>query len=320
MDKPEFSLKTSLKYILANQDVENKNEKLPIKERNKRNTFDKLMFDIHKYFPLTDKIGRGVNFEYFCVAWLQANRKYKNIWLWKDLSDDFKKKMGIKKKKNKEDQKKRDIGIDIITEDYKGRYSAIQCKYLNPVTGRPVNYGKLSTFLALCKQSLIPFKKEILMTNVYQYGGKFGNDVTMSKNQRVINSTIFRKTPREIWERIAGYTEGYILGTASGSIPSGKINTENKEEKEGKINKEENDKINYNFPGKGNRLDESSDDEKPNKTKEKKPRAPRKKKMPGKGVKLSNIKDKPKSLDELREERLTYLEKNNNESLPKRDN
>lgn len=312
MNKPEFSLKTSLKYILANEDVENKNEKLPIKERNKRNTFDRLIFEIHNYFSLTDKIGRGKIFELFCVEWLKANNKYKNIWLWKDVSDEFKKKMGIKMKKNKEDQKRKDIGIDIIVEDYKGRYSAIQCKYLNPVAGRPVNYGKLSTFLALCKQSLIPFKKEILMINVYQYGGKFDNNLTMSDNQKVINSTIFRKTPRTIWERIAGYEEGYILGTASGSILSGKINKDRKEEKEeSKIEIIDDSK----FPGKGYKLEEDESDE-DILTQPKKERKPRAKKMPGKGVKLSNIKDKPKSLDELREERLVYLEKNNIKSLP----
>jgi hypothetical protein len=301
MERPDpFSLKMSLLYILSNEEIENTDKILPVKERNKRNIFDRLMFEIHKHFDIKDKIGRGNIFELFCLEWLKATGDYKNIWHWKNVSDDFKKKMGIKKKKTSEsgETKKRDIGIDIIVENKDETYSAIQCKYMNPVKGRPVNYGKLSTFNSLCSRSKIPFKEEILMVNVYQYGGKFDNDIVMKKNQRVINSTLFRRTPRNIWEKMAGHGEGYVLGTASGTLLSGRKNLGSEESLEIKERKEEKDSL---FPGTGIKLNSNSST-KLNKVKELK--KIKSIKMPGKGEKLSQIKEPTKTSEELREQRL----------------
>jgi hypothetical protein len=321
MEKPnQFNLKTSLTYILANEDIVNKDEILPYKEKNRRNIFDRLMFDIHKQFHIKDKIGRGKAFELFCIEWLKAQNEYKKIWLWKDVPEEFRKKMGIKKKKAKksinkyknignvdkikeEQIKKKDIGIDIIVEDYEGDYSAIQCKYKNPIDGRPVCYDDLKTFLTLCKESLIPFKKEILMTDVYQYGGQFNNELVMKKHQKVINSTLFRKTPRTIWEIMAGYTVGYISGTVSGSIPSGRKETEKVKEIAEGNEKEEIDE--EKFPGIGHKFDDSDNEEIETPKKIKRIKKP---KIPGKGIKLSNNKKKPKTIEELKEKRLKALD------------
>ncbi len=313
MDNPNpFSLKTSLIYILANEDVENNNRILTVKEKNKRNTFDRLMFDIHKSFNITDKRGRGLRFAVFCYEWLKFKIKYKNIWLWKDLPDEFRKKMGFKMKvTDKGEIKKKDIGIDIIVEDFNGHYSAIQCKYMNPVSGRPVNYGKLCTFNSLCARSKVPFKEEILMTNVYQYGGKFDNEITMKSNQKVINSTIFRKTPRDLWERMAGYKPGHILGTASDS------NKINKEPEGVEIEKEPEcieKELEYDFPGEGIKL--NSDVPLNSKIKTKKIIKPKKVKIPGKGEKLSDETEKPKTTQELREERLKIFDRKNSTPIP----
>ena len=110
---------------------------------------------------------------------------------------------------------------------------------------------------------------------------------------------------------MAGYKPGHILGTAS---DSNKINkepegVEMEKEPEG-IEKE----LEYDFPGEGIKL--NSDVPLNSKIKTKKIIKPKKVKIPGKGEKLSDEAEKPKTTQELREERLKIFDRKNSTPIP----
>lgn len=101
---------------------------------------------------------RGDIFEEFCVLYLTYIRKYKNVYLLKDLPEEIRLQLSLSK---------RDMGIDIIVEDNNGEFGAIQCKYRKRDTNKSktiVTWKALSTFYALCLRTG-PWSKYIIITN-----------------------------------------------------------------------------------------------------------------------------------------------------------
>jgi len=98
---------------------------------------------------------RGDIFEEFCVLYLKNIKDYTNVWRLEDVPEDVLTKLSLKR---------RDMGIDIITEK-DNQYAAVQCKYKTP-TGKTsyITWKALSTFYALCLRTG-PWSSYIVMTN-----------------------------------------------------------------------------------------------------------------------------------------------------------
>jgi len=98
---------------------------------------------------------RGDIFEEFCVLYLKNLKGYTNVWRLEDVPETVLTKLSLKR---------RDMGIDIITEK-DNHYAAVQCKYKTP-TGKTsyITWKALSTFYALCLRTG-PWSAYIVMTN-----------------------------------------------------------------------------------------------------------------------------------------------------------
>ena len=99
---------------------------------------------------------KGDVFEEFCVLYLKHIKKYTNVWLLEDVSDEILNKVSLKRK---------DMGIDIIVE-HENNIIAVQCKYKKHENSKKtcVSWTALSTFYALCLTTG-PYSKHIVMTN-----------------------------------------------------------------------------------------------------------------------------------------------------------
>jgi hypothetical protein len=98
---------------------------------------------------------RGDIFEEFCVLYLKNLKGYTNVWRLEDVPETVLTKLSLKR---------RDMGIDIITEK-DNHYAAVQCKYKTP-TGKTsyITWKALSTFYALCLRTG-PWSSYIVITN-----------------------------------------------------------------------------------------------------------------------------------------------------------
>jgi predicted helicase len=134
---------------------------------------------------------KGDIFELFSVLYLLNS--YKNVWLLRDLPDDILLKLGLKR---------RDTGIDIIAEDTKGGFVAVQCKYKRNVTTKKQNvlsWKSLSTFYAMCLRTG-PWKKYIVITNCdycRHQGKKTWKDVSICLKT-------LQKIPSTDWLKMCG--------------------------------------------------------------------------------------------------------------------
>lgn len=136
------------------------------------------------------KIHKGTFWEMFCYHYLVAIKEYDEVWRWKDLSEEIREKLGIKKRK--------DLGIDIVCRDG-DEYIAIQCKFRKT---RNVTWKDLGTFISYCERTG-PYKKHIVMTNQEKvnWEGKRGK-----KDTSICRAT-FEGLSRKDWKKISGIKE-----------------------------------------------------------------------------------------------------------------
>jgi hypothetical protein len=148
------------------------------------NLFDEFVVECQKWYEAPahsfsemrmrdNKKIRGDIFEEFCVLYLKYVKRYKNVWLLKDVPEEILEKTHVIR---------RDMGIDIIAETDTDTYIAVQCKYKKHVSCKLniLSWKALSTFYALCLRTG-PWEKYIIMTNcVYtrHQGKKTKQDVS----------------------------------------------------------------------------------------------------------------------------------------------
>lgn len=196
MDKP-FDLQQTIRYLLSK----------PAEE----NIFDNFIEQLEIYYGRRvagmeelkyreNKKLKGDIFEQFCQQYLLALNKYEQVYLFRDIPENVKNKLGLKTKV--------DDGIDIvgILKGEKKEYVAIQCKYRKK-PGSKVPWKSLSTFIALAERTG-PYIQYLVMTNcggVTRKLPKTDKDKTWAKGS-------FRKTKREIWLKMAGdYKENKLI-------------------------------------------------------------------------------------------------------------
>jgi hypothetical protein len=189
-------------------------------DNDKNKIFDRLLDEIQKYHSreahtlneLKDRDNKKIKgdiWERFCVLYLEnleayyknnnnINKKYINVWLWKDVPNNVLSALGLKITKV-------DNGIDIIAETYDNKYHAIQCKYLGN-TDKTVSWATLSTFVGLCARSG-PWDRQIVMTT----GKGITRKVPKTDKDLSICIGTFRGLSKEMWMKISGiYTEHRI--------------------------------------------------------------------------------------------------------------
>lgn len=148
------------------------------------NLFDEFIVECQKWYETPahsfsemrmrdNKKIRGDIFEEFCVLYLKYVKRYKNVWLLKNVPEEILEKTHVIR---------RDMGIDIIVETETDTYIAVQCKYKKHVSCKLniLSWKALSTFYALCLRTG-PWEKYIIMTNcVYtrHQGKKTKQDVS----------------------------------------------------------------------------------------------------------------------------------------------
>jgi hypothetical protein len=140
---------------------------------------------------------RGDIFEDFCVVYLKTVYGYTNVWRLPDVPDEVLEKLSLKR---------RDMGIDIITEK-DGLYSAVQCKYKKHVSSKKnvVTWKALSTFYGLCMRTG-PYVRYIVMTNcsyVTHMGKKSPKDLSICLKT-------LQNTTKELWTRMCKLEENTV--------------------------------------------------------------------------------------------------------------
>ena len=130
-----------------------------------------------KDMKLRNKKIKGDIFEYFTQLYLIHIYKLKNVWLLNDLPEKIRNTLQLTKK---------DYGIDLIGEDEKGRFYAVQAKFKkrDQKSRVAVTWKQLSTFYALCARTG-PYYKFIVCTTgdyVMRMGKKTYKDVTINFN------------------------------------------------------------------------------------------------------------------------------------------
>ena len=145
------------------------NIQLLLKKQSQDNFFDRFIYvcktyyekPVHNFSEMrtrNNKKIRGDIYEHFCLKYLKICKQYKNVWLLKDVPNDILKEL---------DLKRNDVGIDLICQDSKDRYSAVQAKYRKRNKYKMINvlgWKQLSTFYSIVYRSG-PFYKHIVMTN-----------------------------------------------------------------------------------------------------------------------------------------------------------
>lgn len=185
------------------------------------NHHQRQVSNIHDLRNRDSKKSKGDVWERFCCLYLSnltsdakgsSEKKYKNIWLWKDVPSDVLRYLNLR-------ETKVDNGIDIIAElnirCHKTEYDAIQCKYLKD-TKKYVSWTTLSTFVGLCARSG-PWNKQVVMTT--------GTGVTRkvprtNKDQSMCIGT-FKGISREMFMKMSGnYVEHRLSDLPVISIPN----------------------------------------------------------------------------------------------------
>ena len=144
--------------------------------------YDKPVHTMTEMRMRQNKKLRGDLWEQFCKLYLLNVYKTKtlefaNVWLFKDIPDDIREKLGLTT---------RDMGIDLVAIDTLGRYSAIQAKYRKrrpEKSAQIIGWKQLSTFYALVYRTG-PFHRHIVMTNVdgvRHVSKKTRNDMSMCR-------------------------------------------------------------------------------------------------------------------------------------------
>lgn len=170
----------------------------------KENVFDIVLKDFDSWYarPVHDlnelkkkesKKVKGDRFEDFCQLYLQT-QQYKNVWLLQEVPEDILKKLGLKRK---------DYGIDLVCEDSKGKYTAVQAKYrsLGRKTKNVVTWNMLSTFYALCLRTG-PWERYIVITNA-DYITHMGKKTVKDKS---ICIGSLRKITKNVWLEMGNFT------------------------------------------------------------------------------------------------------------------
>lgn len=195
MEKP-FDLQLTVRYLLSKPSNEN--------------IFDNFIQQLEIYYGRRvggmeelkyreNKKLKGDIFEQFCKQYLLAINKYEKVYLFKEIPQEIKEKLGLKTKM--------DDGIDIIgIIKGKEEFVAIQCKYRKKLASK-VPWKSLSTFIALAERTG-PYIQYLVMTNcsgVTRKLPKTDKDKTWAKGS-------FRKTKREIWLKMVGdYKENKLV-------------------------------------------------------------------------------------------------------------
>ena len=184
------------------------------------NIFDALMekcrlfYDqpAHNLAEIKDKLNTKVKGDIFeCLAKKYLLFSYKipkyagggqltNVWLLKEAPIEVLNKLGLKRN---------DLGIDLIGQDPKGRFYAVQAKYRKPNQYKDKNgltWKQLSTFYALVSRTG-PYWRHIVMTNA---------DFCRHVGQRSIKDKsicygTWRAVDAEDWMAMAGMI-GHQLG------------------------------------------------------------------------------------------------------------
>ena len=179
------------------------------------NIFDLLIREIENYFHRSvstmkemnnrdSKKAKGDVWEQFCQLYLQSTGKYIRVWLFKEIPNRAKEKIGLP-------DTKQDTGIDIVAKDFRGKYYSVQCKYRGHK--ERVNWKTLGTFIGLSERC--KFKKLIVMTNssgVSRKVIKSDKDITIAKGT-------FRAIKFTKWKQIANFSEPEILEPKIDQIP-----------------------------------------------------------------------------------------------------
>ena len=160
--------------------------------------------DLKELKERESKAKKGTYWELFCYHYLKSVKEYDQVWMWKDLPEEVRKELKLKKKQ--------DLGIDIIAQDG-DEYIAIQCKYRKR---NNVTWKQLSTFISYCERTG-PYKKHLVLTNA----DKVMWEGNRGKKDRSICRATFEGLKRKDWEKIAGLTPRVDLWANSSDIPRG---------------------------------------------------------------------------------------------------
>ena len=172
---------------------------------------------------------KGLIFEEICIELLKEGALFDkcglvSVWSFRDLTDE--QLMHLNFMKANGNANRQDVGIDIVAVDSKGRWYAIQCKYLQkPLkqrytpNGKPIRWAvpwtALSTFYGLAARTGPANIKEgwhklIVMTN--SDGIKQKGKMKTEKEVTIAHGT-FSSIDRSFWQSICGYT-AYTLSSS----------------------------------------------------------------------------------------------------------
>ena len=166
-----------------------------------RSYYDKPVHNFTEMRMRMNKKLRGDIFEHFCVKYLEVcgisrgkgNKGLDNVWLLGDVPQEILDKLSLKRN---------DVGIDIIAEDSKCRYYAVQAKYRKRNKYKSKNvlgWKSLSTFYAMAHRSG-PYYKHVVMTTADYVRHPNGK---RDKKDWSICLKSFRNTDRMSWVKMA---------------------------------------------------------------------------------------------------------------------
>lgn len=156
--------------------------------------YDKPAKSMKELKDRSNKKIRGDVFECFCQLYLLHYMKMEEAWLLSEVPSDTLKSLNLHRQ---------DLGIDIISQDSKGNYYAVQCKYRKRNKSKSITvlgWKQLSTFYALATRTG-PFKKHIVMTNANYIRHPGGKRVP---TDRSVCLKSFQNTSLDKWNKMLG--------------------------------------------------------------------------------------------------------------------
>lgn len=163
-------------------------------------SFDRFLQQIESYYgrqvsslaemrARDNKKLKGDVWERFCQAYLQAQGRYQEVYLWNQIPEEIRKRCRLTSRV--------DNGIDLLAETKTG-YIAIQCKYRGKINST-VCWRTLSTFIGICAATG-PYEKHLVMTNCRGVTRK----IPRGPKDRSICYGTFKNLSREMWLKMAG--------------------------------------------------------------------------------------------------------------------
>jgi superfamily II DNA or RNA helicase len=135
---------------------------------------------------------KGDLFEVLCkftyLIHPELSHQVKNIWLFKEIPDEIILKLNLPNQ---------DKGIDLILQNFKNEYYAIQCKFRSNESEN-LNWDILSTFIGLSFGIGKQIKKGVLMTNCYS----IVDEVYNSENIICIYGNFWKRLPQNFFKNI----------------------------------------------------------------------------------------------------------------------